>query len=181
MSSRWARGLLRLYPRRIRERYGQELLDLQDELRARGELSRARLVRDTIVGAALSRSTRRRAALGAALLAAALALAIGLAPWGHTTRAVRALPVAQLAARSPAPLPHQTCPVDGGGSCSAVGCAELVTSSAPTLTTTVSRATHTTRPQRRVAAPRCLTTTPDLHPHALSVATATTTAVHPRR
>jgi hypothetical protein len=34
MSSGLTRTLLRLYPRRIRDRYGGELLDLEDELMA---------------------------------------------------------------------------------------------------------------------------------------------------
>lgn len=37
MSSRLMRMLLKLYPRRIRNRYGDELLDLQSELEAQGD------------------------------------------------------------------------------------------------------------------------------------------------
>jgi hypothetical protein len=39
MSQRLGRVLLRLYPSRIRQRYGDELLDLQDRLRSEGDLS----------------------------------------------------------------------------------------------------------------------------------------------
>ena len=50
MSSRIARVLLKLYPRPVRDRYGRELLTLQADLRARGELSRGRLVWDMLAG-----------------------------------------------------------------------------------------------------------------------------------
>ena len=63
MSSPFTRMLRKLYPRHIRDRYGDELLDLQDELRAHGEISRTRLFHDAIVGAVLARSRRQRAAL----------------------------------------------------------------------------------------------------------------------
>ena len=63
MSSRLTRALLKLYPRRIRSRYGDELLDLQDELRGQGNLSRTRLIRDTLAGAVLVRPVRERARL----------------------------------------------------------------------------------------------------------------------
>jgi hypothetical protein len=46
MSSRLMRTLLKLYPRRIRNRYSDELLDLENELRAQGEVSRTRLIRE---------------------------------------------------------------------------------------------------------------------------------------
>ncbi len=51
MSSRLTRTLLKLYPRRIRNRYGDELLDLQDELRAQDDVSRTHLIRDMLAGA----------------------------------------------------------------------------------------------------------------------------------
>jgi hypothetical protein len=76
MSSRLTRTLLRLYPRRIRDRYGEELLDLEDELRAHGEVSRTRLIRDMLTGALLIRLTRQRARLvvGAVLVVVGLAV-----------------------------------------------------------------------------------------------------------
>jgi hypothetical protein len=46
MSSRLTRTLLKLYPRRILGRNGDELPDLEDELWAKGELSRTRLLSD---------------------------------------------------------------------------------------------------------------------------------------
>jgi hypothetical protein len=60
MSSRLTRTLLKLYPRRIRNRYGDKLLELQDELRAQDDVSRTRLIRDMIAGALLVRPARRR-------------------------------------------------------------------------------------------------------------------------
>jgi hypothetical protein len=57
MSTRLTRALLELYPRRIRNRYGDELLDLQDQLRTEDNLSRTRLIRDTLTGALLQPDT----------------------------------------------------------------------------------------------------------------------------
>ena len=69
MSSRLTRTLLKLYPRRMRDRYGDELLELQDELRGQGDLSRVRLMRDMLAGALLVRPARRAyLMIGAALL-----------------------------------------------------------------------------------------------------------------
>lgn len=71
------RTLLKLYPRRIRNRYSDELLDLENELRAQGEVSRTRLIRDMLAGALLIRPTRQRARLvtGAVLVIVGLAMA----------------------------------------------------------------------------------------------------------
>ena len=55
MSSRMTRTLLKLYLRRIRDRYGEELLDLQDQLQARGGVSRMRLIGDMLAAALLVR------------------------------------------------------------------------------------------------------------------------------
>lgn len=76
MSSRLTRTLLKLYPRRIRNRYGDELLDLQDELRAQDDVSRTRLIRDMLAGALLVRSARRAYLVtGAVLIIGGLAVA----------------------------------------------------------------------------------------------------------
>jgi hypothetical protein len=58
MSSPLMRALLRLYPRRVRKRYGDELLDLQDELSAHAGVSRARLIQDMVAGALVVRRVR---------------------------------------------------------------------------------------------------------------------------
>ena len=63
MNSRLMRMLLKLYPRRIRNRYGDELLDLQSELDAHGDLSRTRLIRDMLAGTLLVRPGGQRSHL----------------------------------------------------------------------------------------------------------------------
>lgn len=76
MSSRLTRTLLKLYPRRIRNRYGDELLDLQDELRAQDDVSRTRLIRDMLAGALLVRPARRAyLVIGAVLVIGGLVVA----------------------------------------------------------------------------------------------------------
>lgn len=91
MSRRWRRALLRLYPSRIRRRYGDEVLELQDQLRAEGELSRRRLIRDALVGALLARSLRQRASvLGAvAVLVAVVVAGVELTGSHHRGRGPR--------------------------------------------------------------------------------------------
>ena len=107
MSSRFIRALLKLYPRRIRKRYGDELLDLQSELAAKGDLSRTRLIRDVCAGALLVRSSRQRAhvVIGAVLLMVGLAIAVTIisAP-GTNPRASH--PELWLAVKSPNPIPY---------------------------------------------------------------------------
>jgi hypothetical protein len=76
MSSRLTRALLKLYPRRIRNRYGDELLDLQDELRTQDNVSRTRLIRDTLTAAVLVRPVRERAWLVASAVIVIAGLAI---------------------------------------------------------------------------------------------------------
>jgi hypothetical protein len=76
VSSRLTRTLLKLYPRRVCDRYGDELLDLHDELRADGELSRSRVIRDALAGALLVRTARQRThiAISATVVVIGLAL-----------------------------------------------------------------------------------------------------------
>ena len=109
MSSRLMRALLRLYPRRVRKRYGDELLDLQSELAAKGDLSRTRLIRDVFAGALLVRSSRQRAhvVIGAVLVMVGLATAVTIisAP-GTNPHARASRPELRLAFTSPNPTPH---------------------------------------------------------------------------
>ena len=107
MSSRLMRALLKLYPRRIRKRYGDELLDLQSELAAKGDLSRTRLIRDVFAGALLVRSSRQRAhvVIGAVLLMVGLAIAVTtISAPGTNPRASH--PELWLAVKSPNPIPY---------------------------------------------------------------------------
>jgi hypothetical protein len=55
------RAALVLYPRRWRERYGQELKDLVDDLQRTGERSRIRLALSVVAGAAQERAVVLRA------------------------------------------------------------------------------------------------------------------------
>ncbi|HZO78837.1 MAG TPA: hypothetical protein VFB39_12410 [Solirubrobacteraceae bacterium] len=132
MSSRLTRTLLKLYPRRIRDRYGDELLELQDELRAQGEFSRLRLVRDMLVGALVIRPARGTyLATGAVLVVGGLAIAgifIGGVPGsparapGSPARAFRhsvRLEVPTVTAN-----PYGSCLVAGGSSCSRAPCVQ---------------------------------------------------------
>ena len=108
MSSRLMRALLKLYPRRIRKRYGDELLDLQSELAAKGDLSRTRLIRDVFAGALLVRSSRQRAhvVIGAVLLMVGLAIAVTTISAPGTNPPARAShPELRLAFTSPNPIP----------------------------------------------------------------------------
>jgi hypothetical protein len=122
------RALLKLYPRRIRNRYGDELLDLQDELRSQGNLSRARLIRDTLAGAVLVRPVRERARLviTAVLVIVGLTIAgsiiagAGTSSPAHTSR---------LQARAAVPhvnaAPYGSCFVATGSSCSLAACTQF--------------------------------------------------------
>lgn len=134
MSSRLTRTLLKLYPRRIRHRYGDELLDLEDELRAQGELSRTRLIRDMLVGALVIQPTRRRARLltGAVLLVAGVAVA-GAIIGGHGSerpaRHPRPRAVAVVIPVLPvpeSPFRDHTCLIAADSSCSLTACTEFV-------------------------------------------------------
>ena len=93
MNARLTRLLLRLYPKRIRDRYGNELVDLHDELRARDHISRSRLVKDMLTGAVLARPARQTVlALGVLLAAGGVATGgLMLRNAGSSRPALRAL------------------------------------------------------------------------------------------
>jgi hypothetical protein len=121
------RTLLKLYPRRIRDRYGDELLDLEDELRAQGKVSRTRLIRDMLAGALLIRPTRQRARLvtGTVLVIVGLAMAGTIIGGRGTDSPARAShPQVRLVTRSlPAnAIPYVSCFVAAGSSCSLAPC-----------------------------------------------------------
>ena len=120
MSSRLTRALLKLYPRRIRDRYGDELLELQDELRARGDVSRMRMVRDMLAGAFLIRRGRRAyLMIGAVLVIAGIATAGAMIGGRGTDLPARASrPKVRLAVQSIVAPPSASCFVGGGASCS---------------------------------------------------------------
>jgi hypothetical protein len=129
MSSRLTRTLLKLYPRRIRNRYGEELLDLEDELRAQGKVSRTRLIRDMLTGALLIRPTRQRARLvtGAVLVIVGLVVAGTIIGRRGTDAPARAshprVQLAALVAQTERAMPN-TCPVAAGSSCSLTPCTD---------------------------------------------------------
>jgi hypothetical protein len=127
MSSRLARTLLKLYPRRVRDRYGDELLDLQDELSAQGDVSRKRLARDMLAGALLARPvSRARLITGAVLVIGALALAgTIIGGRGTDSPAPASHPRVRLATKSINVMPYGSCFVAGGSSCSVTPCHEF--------------------------------------------------------
>jgi len=103
MSSRLTRTLLKLYPRRIRNRYGDELLDLQDELRAQDDVSRTHLIRDMLAGALLVWPARRAyLMIGAVLVIGGLGVG-GAAVGGPGNRFPRAGTPSPGSAHSPSP------------------------------------------------------------------------------
>ena len=163
MSSRLTRTLLKLYPRRMRDRYGEELLELEDELRAQGEVSRARLIRDMLTGALLVRATRRRVRIvtGAVLVVAGLVVAGTVISGRGTDSPARAShPRVQLVARTITAMPYSTCPVAAGSSCSLKPCTELI--ARPSDEDAVARSSVSTiQRRRRVTGTRCAA-----HPHA---------------
>lgn len=130
MSPSLTRMLRKLYPRHVRERYGDELLDLQDELRARGEISRAGLLRDAIMGAMLARSGRLRASLTLFAATAAVGLVItgflvvsaGPTPAHPPTATPRRLAGTIIAK----PEPYLCLTTESGSSCSQGACTEYV-------------------------------------------------------
>lgn len=129
MSSRLARTLLTLYPRRIRNRYGDELLDLENELRAQGEVSRTRVIRDMLAGALLIRPARQRARLitGAVLVIVGLAMAGTVIARHGTDSPVRAShPKTRLVAQAVVAVPYGTCFVVAGSPCSIAPCTEFI-------------------------------------------------------
>lgn len=91
MSSGLTRALLKLYPRPFRDRYGDELFDLQDELRAQGDVSRMHLIRDMLAGAVLVRPARRAYLM---IMLGGVLVIVGLAVGGAA--------IAGLGVRSPA-------------------------------------------------------------------------------
>jgi hypothetical protein len=141
MSARLARTLLKLYPRRVRDRYGEELLALEDELSAHGEGSRTRLIRDMLAGALLVRPThhRSRLVIGAVCMVTAVAVATVIigsrsidVSAGGIHAAARPAALASLTQNRHAPtltVPAQqgvTCAVAAGSSCSLTPCSEFV-------------------------------------------------------
>ncbi len=125
MSSRLTRTLLKLYPRRIRDRYGDELLDLQDELRAQGEVSRLRLVRDMLVGALVIRPARRTyLTAGAVLVIGGLAMAGTILGGGTGAPARASHHKVRLAVPAVTANPYGSCFVAGGSPCSRAPCTQ---------------------------------------------------------
>jgi hypothetical protein len=128
MSSRLTRALLRLYPRRIRNRYGDELLDLQDELRNRDNLSRTRLIRDGLTAAVVVRPGRERARLVIAAVLVIVGLAIAgsvIAGAGGSSRALTSRAKARAAAPHVNATPYGSCFVATGSSCSLAACTQF--------------------------------------------------------
>ena len=162
MSSRLTRTLLKLYPRRVRDRYGEELLDLEDELRAQGEVSRMRLIRDMVTGAFLIRVTRQRARIvtGAVLVVVGLVVAGTVIGGRGTDAPARAShPRVQLVVQTERAMPN-TCPVAAGSSCSLMPCTEFIGRSSDE--DAVARSSvPTIQRRRRVTGTRC-----PAHPHA---------------
>ena len=169
MSSRLARTLLKLYPRRVRDRYGEELLALEDEMRAHGERSRIRLIRDMLIGALLVRPARRRLRLmmGAVCVVTAVAgVAVVLVGHGfdvssrgsHSSTRLAAL--ASLNRNRHAPTitgpiqPGGTCFVAADSSCSTTPCSQFA---GPTSTQDAAATGNVSAAQRRrrVVAERC--------------------------
>ncbi len=151
------RTLLKLYPRRIRDRYGDELLDLEDELRAQGEVSRARLIRDMLAGALLIRPTRQRARLvtGAVLVIAGLAMGGAVISRGGANLPARAShPHARLA-QTVIATPYGSCFVAAGSSCSLAPCTEFTGQTSAGHTVAHSGVPATQRQARRTRT-RCV-------------------------
>lgn len=164
MSSRFTRALLRLYPRRIRDRYGDELLDLQDELSAQGELSRVRLIRDMLAGALLVPPARRAyLMIGAVLVITGLAVGGAAIGGGRIdTRLPASNPKVRLAVQSiTVPFPQaDSCAVAGGSSCSLTPCTQL-TGHGSAQGPVADRSPRAARSRPRATARRCVT-----HPRA---------------
>jgi hypothetical protein len=163
MSSRLTRTLLKLYPRRIRDRYGEGLLDLEDELRAQGEVSRSRLIRDMLTGALLVWATRRRARIVAGTVLVVVGLVVaGTVIGGRGTDApARASgPRVQLTAQYVPANPYGVCPVAAGSSCSLTPCTEFIGRS-PDEDAVARSSVPTIQRPRRVTGTRC-----PVHPHA---------------
>ncbi len=168
MSGRLTRALLRLYPAQVRDRYGAELLDLQDQLRADGELSRGRLLRDVLVGAVLARSVRRRASLLAVALVFVVVVAASVTlTGGHHSMAGRS---AGVSARVPAHVERtlsevrSSCYTDPSSmTCSYVPCTMHIRP--------LPRVAH--QPSARRAREVCVPSPPDHRPKGLPLPGAT--------
>jgi len=165
MSSRLTRTLLKLYPRRIRNRYGDELLDLQDELRAQDDVSRTHLIRDMLAGALLVWPARRAyLMIGAVLVIGGLGVggaAVGGPGTGSPARAphpqarLTVHPQARLTVRSAVAAPP-TCFVADGSSCSLTPCTEFA--GQPSAEGAVAYSSPpATRSRPRLTATRCTT------------------------
>jgi hypothetical protein len=154
--------LLRLYPRWVRERYGEELLELQRELRAKGDIGLLGSVRDLVAGALRVRPRAWRVGCAGGLAAVAgVAIAMSVAPGGPI--GARHRPVVRLAAVPKLQVP---CFVSGGRTCSVMGCSEYVDAAVPEAPVRV-RPAPRGGPRRAVpvggARVRC-TTYPRVHP-----------------
>ena len=128
MNARLFRLLLWLYPRRIRDRYGSELIDLHRDLDRHDANHRARLVLDMFVGALAARTTRERARLIAGGVALIAAVAFGIAmSAGHAANR----PPARLALTA-TPIKAHSCFVTSGSECSLSACQQFISRSAAT-------------------------------------------------
>jgi hypothetical protein len=164
MSSHLTRTLLKLYPRRIRNRYGDELLDLQDELRAQDHISRTRLICDMLAGALLVRPARRAyLVIGAVLVIGGLATA-GTIIGGHGTDSPARTSYFQvrLAAQNHYVIPYGSCFVADGSACSLTPCTEFTGRSSSEGAVAYSNASAARR-RPRLAGTRC-TAYPHVHP-----------------
>lgn len=156
MSSRLTRTLLKLYPRRIRNRYGDELLELQDELRAQDHVSRTRLIRDMLAGAFLARPARRAYLVTGAILVIGGLVVAGTIIGGRRTDSPARVshPRARLVARSINAIPYGSCFVATGSSCSLTPCTEF-TDRSSSKRPVAHGGTSAARRQLRVAGARC--------------------------
>ena len=149
MSSRLMRTLLKLYPRQIRKRYGDELLDLQDEISAQGNVSHARLIQDMVAGALLARRARAGGAIGGRGTDAPAR------PAHASVQATHRRLVAAIAAQRLTVFSHsQGCFVADGTSCSLKACTEYIASTA-SETPVVGSSTMPTPGTSRVTKTRC--------------------------
>jgi len=186
MSQRLTRALLRLYPRGVRRRYGPELLDLQDQLSARGELSRFRLTRDAIYGAVLARSSRQRALFfSVAGVVLGLVVAGAILSWdiGHPRRSAESsarVVAAVVAPPGRSSLPYGTaCEIDSGA-CSLKACIVFISrASTPASTGTSVRPAEPPSPRRRQAG--CAAHSADSQPHASTVSQVSAVAKSDRQ
>ena len=121
MSSRMTRTLLKLYPRAIRDRYGPELLDLQDELSERDQLPRTRLICDMVAGAVTLRLAHRRVPVTVAGLTMLAAIIVTIGLQTRSTGSPAHRPVALVVQTVPV-VPDTTCAISYSTPCSAPPC-----------------------------------------------------------